>query len=415
MAGEEFNEEDAIVQLSQFVVNSGEEQRIEVDIDGKRRTVDPRPIYSFERDLADDIIDSSLNSDIRGAAVPIKGRWIHGWLNQKGDDYINNTWHGYQYFLKYLESVTSDFENVSTYSRSPGTYDSMYRYLLVLEDLGLVERYRTEEVDADEYEFNVPEEFRTRTFLRITASYEGNENLWNNPIGIVYGPGDPDEASTTESDEDTDDSVDDTDEPDDLPQTLDDVIPDDTDIDSTESSGGSSEMDEFQGDIDESGDVGSEGDTGIQSQEKAGITDFNQFEDIPSAVNARFPDAVEQAFDRSPVPIDEPRPVDIEMGRVAVTGPWAASNATPGVTRLSLYIEIVNTSSSLNPGFLPGSIDEILSEMLTSDNPFPDTFPGYKIKSSYSSQYRAQLRRHVTRNESNNFLYSFDKEETEEL
>lgn len=416
MSAEELDEDGAITTLDEFVVNSGGERKIKVDINGKQRTVDPRPIYTFERELADDIIESSLSSDVRGAAVPIKGRWIHGWLNHKGEDYINNTWHGYQYFLKYVQAVTSSFENISTYQRSPGTYDSMYRYILVLEDLELVERYRRESVDADEYDFNVPEEFRTRTFLRITASYEGNERLWDNPIGIVYGDADVESLDETDDTEDEQQAETTTE-----PGDLDEFVPEEEQPANLPETTGS--LEGFRPDSDQEIDTGPEPEPDEFSDdenktlppEKASIVDFDGLDDIPKFVEKWFPEAVQEAFNRSPVPIDEPTPEDIELGRIAITGPWAATNATPGSTHLNIFIEVINDSNSMNPGFLTGSINSILAEKLESNNVFSDTFPGYNIFSSYSSSYRSQLKKHVTRNESSNKLYSFDKEEIEEV
>lgn len=182
----ELEPEDVKVVLDSQIADVNGEKKVEVDIDGRQSTVDIRPVYSFERDILDDVISANVTSRVSGAAVPVKGRWIHGWLRLQGDEYINGLWRNYQYFLKYMEGATEDVENVSKYERSPGTYDSMYRYLLVLEDIGLIERYRRESVSEDEYDFNVPEEFRSRTYVRRLAKYASNKDLWDNPIGSVY-------------------------------------------------------------------------------------------------------------------------------------------------------------------------------------------------------------------------------------
>lgn len=182
----ELEPEDVKVVLDSQIADVNGEKKVEVDIDGRQSTVDIRPVYTFERQILDDLIAENRNSNITGAAVSFKGKWIHGWLRANGDEYINGLWRNYQYFLKYIEGATENISNISTYEKSSGTYDSMYRYLLVLEDIGLVERYRRESVSEDEYDFNVPEEFRTRTYVRRLAKYASNQDLWNNPIGSVY-------------------------------------------------------------------------------------------------------------------------------------------------------------------------------------------------------------------------------------
>ena len=388
MSAEELSEDDVMVTLSEFVVTSGGERRIEVDIDGKLHSLEPRPIYEFERDLVDNIIEASIDSSVSGNAVPIKGRWIHGWLNAKGEDYINNTWHGYQYFLKYLEAITGNVENISQYNRSPGTYDSMYRYLLVLEDIGLVERYRREEVSEDEYDFNVPEEFRTRTFLRLTGSYEGNERLWNNPIGSVYGQDEEPEV-------------------DDEPQEA------QTEPEPEESSVPDTGLGQFTGRTDETEEVESSGSYNLPAED-ASITEFEDIDQIPVFIQNNFREALENAYEKSPVQIIGAGPEDIELGRVSITGPWAAGNAVPGETPLDLFIELTNDSQEMNPGFLTGSIAITLPEILQSDNPFESVFSSYDTQASYSSSYKSQLKRVVTRGEEDVY-YSYDSQSIEEV
>jgi len=388
MSAEELSEDDVMVTLSEFVVNSGGERRIEVDVDGKLHSLEPRPIYEFERDLVDNIIESSIDSSVRGAAVPIKGRWIHGWLNTKGEDYINNTWHGYQYFLKYLEAITGDIQNISQYDRSPGTYDSMYRYLLVLEDIGLVERYRREDVSADEYDFNVPEEFRTRTYLRLTGSYEDNEELWNNPIGSVY-----DQDEEPDVDEEPQDTQ--------------------TEPEPEESSMPDTGLGQFTGGTDETQEIEASESYDLP-QENATITDFEDIDQIPILIQNDFDEALEDAYEQSPVQIIGAGPDDIELGRTSIVGPWAAGNAVPGETPLDLFIELTNTSQDMNPGFLTGSIAITLPEILNSDNPFESVFSSYDVQSSYSSSYKSQLKRVVTRGEEDVY-YSYDSQSIEEV
>lgn len=208
MAPQELSAQGSLEVLSDFTSAVSDELRVEVEINGRKRTLPPRPIYSFERDILDSLIDNSVGSDSRGAYLPIKGRWIHGWLTEMDEDYINNIWHGYQYFLRYIEAESSKIDNVATYQRSPGTYDSTYRYILALEDLNLLDRYRREEVPADEYDFNVPDEFRIRTYVRVTSSYTNNKPEWDNPMGSLYDTSEPDVDSDADSDAEEPDSDD---------------------------------------------------------------------------------------------------------------------------------------------------------------------------------------------------------------
>ena len=189
--------------LRSYTTLVNEEEKVTVEIDGRVRTVDTRPIYSFEREILDDVIQVSIDGFLTGAAIPVKGRWIHGWLARKGDegDYINNVWHGYQYFLRYLQAETEDIQNMGTFNKSPGTYDSMYRTILMLEDLNLLLRFKEVNVELDEYDFFVPENIRKRTYIKVRKSYEDNEDLWNNPIEALYGD-DPVEIADEDIEED---------------------------------------------------------------------------------------------------------------------------------------------------------------------------------------------------------------------
>ena len=392
--GTELDEQDALAALDEFTVGEGGTREVEVDIGGSRRTVDPRPVYDFERDLADRLIESSVTGQISGAAVPIKGRWIHGWLNEKGDDYINNIWHGWQYFLKYVEVVTGKIQNISSHKRSPGTYESMYRYLLTLEDLELIDRYRREEVPEEEYDFNVPEEFRTRTFVKLTADLEGNERKWDNPQEALYGESEDSEDEDTESesirseiDRSPDESVD---------------VPD-TDQQSVRDSVNTSSDDI---DVDKTYEL---------PTEDAGIEDFEDLELIPPFIDQNFDDAVEEAFSEAPIVPPDVEASDIELGRVSIVGPWVSAEAIPQETPLGLFIEIKTPSDVMNPGFIPAGVNRILPRILSENNIFEDVFPSYDIASSFSNSYKSQLKRHVNQEESNSVYYSFSAGEIKEV
>jgi len=412
MSTKELSEDDVLIALENYVVEGKSGPEIEVDVDGGLHTLTPRPIYEFERDILDDVIGSTIAGNVSGAAVPIKGRWVHGWLNAKFDDYINNIWHGYQFFVKYVEAETEKIENISSQSRNPGTYDSMYRYIRVLEDIGLVERYKREEVPEENYDFNVPEEFRTRTFVRLDASYEGNEKLWNDPIGSLYVDGDVekqedesedeesptmgdiiDEADTTEGGSSTERS---TDSP-----TMGDII------EETESDSEDSETEEQERPTPQS--------TYDLPDEEVSITDFPDLDQIPLFLELHFQEAVENAFEQAAIQPDDLNPSDLELGRIAIVGPWGSGDAIPGQSPLDIYIGIVNTTTNMSPGFIPPGINRELSEKLNRNNIFQSVFPEYNIISTFKPSFRNQLKRHVNIEQKYSKYYDYSTGEVKEV
>jgi len=412
MSTKELSEDDVLIALENYVVEGKSGPEIEVDVDGGLHTLTPRPIYEFERDILDDVIGSTIAGNVSGAAVPIKGRWVHGWLNAKFDDYINNIWHGYQFFVKYVEAETEKIENISSQSRNPGTYDSMYRYIRVLEDIGLVERYKREEVPEENYDFNVPEEFRTRTFVRLDASYEGNEKLWNDPIGSLYVDGDVekqedesedeesptmgdiiDEADTTEGGSSTERS---TDSP-----TMGDII------EETESDSEDSETEEQERPTPQS--------TYDLPDEEVSITDFPDLDQIPLFLELHFQEAVENAFEQAAIQPDDLNPSDLELGRIAIVGPWGSGDAIPGQSPLDIYIGIVNTTTNMSPGFIPPGINRELSEKLNRNNIFQSVFPEYNIISTFKPSFRNQLKRHVNIEQEYSKYYDYSTGEVKEV
>jgi len=412
MSTKELSEDDVLIALENYVVEGKSGPEIEVDVDGGLHTLTPRPIYEFERDILDDVIGSTIAGNVSGAAVPIKGRWVHGWLNAKFDDYINNIWHGYQFFVKYVEAETEKIENISSQSRNPGTYDSMYRYIRVLEDIGLVERYKREEVPEENYDFNVPEEFRTRTFVRLDASYEGNEKLWNDPIGSLYVDGDVekqedesedeesptmgdiiDEADTTEGGSSTERS---TDSP-----TMGDII------EETESDSEDSETEEQERPTPQS--------TYDLPDEEVSITDFPDLDQIPLFLELHFQEAVENAFEQAAIQPDDLNPSDLELGRIAIVGPWGSGDAIPGQSPLDIYIGIVNTTTNMSPGFIPPGINRELSEKLNRNNIFQSVFPEYNIISTFKPSFRNQLKRYVNIEQEYSKYYDYSTGEVKEV
>jgi hypothetical protein len=401
MSGIELTIEDARETLRSYLVQKNGEERIEVEVDGRQNTVKPRPVHEYERDLVDRMIESSIDGSVSGAAVPIKGRWVHGWLNVHGEDYINSIWHGYQFFLRYLEVSTSKVGNISTHNRSPGTYDSMYRYLLMLEDLELIKRYRREEVDPSEYDFNVPEEFRTRTYVKLSDSFEGNEEKWDNPVKELYGEeteeDEPEPVSVggfeiTPEEEGEGGEVEEREDQEDDSPTLTEMIE-------------RAEEDDDADDL-EAYDLP---DTG------ASIDEFEDRDLLKPIVSNKLDEAIEQAFDESPIPIQEVDPGDLGLYRLVVVGPWALGEATPGETTLDLFVGIDNSSVSLSPTFITQGVSRILPRLLENDNAFEDIFNSYSVQAAYSAQFTSELRSYIESTQDEELYYSFRADDIEEI
>jgi hypothetical protein len=380
---QELSEDDVLITLDEYIVNVDGNYRVKVDTGGRQNTVRPRPVYDFERDILDDVIGSTLSSGNSGAAIPVKGRWIHGWLKENTDEYINGLWRNYQFFLKYLQAETSKIENMSSYNKSPGTYESMYRYILVLEDLDLIDRYRREEVPESEYDINVPEEFRTRTFVRLQANYSDNQRLWDNPIGVKYGDVDAQEAEQFEEfvqedeidtpDSNTDNTTSELDE-DEIQEMLDAV-------DTSETENKPSDENESEVDIDD--DVSE-------------ITDIGNVEALFNYIKSIEDDVVKEAIMDDPLNRDIDDSI-ISFERLAVLGKWANGEATPKEDRIFLFLSIKQnsqTSSGLNkPTFLQTAVARITQNKLNEENPFDEVFTSYKVKTAYNSNFRSEINR----------------------
>jgi hypothetical protein len=411
-------DDEAVPQLeavfNDFIVDTPEGRRLEVDVDGRRHTVPIREPHSFEIDIVDDLIEPQTDTSVSGNAQPVKGRWIHGWLSVNQDDYINNIFKNYQFFLKYLEARTAVIKNISTYQRSPGTYDSMYRYLLLLEDLGLVERYRREEVPEDEYDFPVPDEFRTRTYLKKTADYEDRRESWDNPYEALYPGGSKEdtESSDEEDDElDEDDAVEievEPEEPEGESDGLEGFIePGEggpTDIEPSDAP-----KEEPSG-MDEMADVSAE-----LPDEDASIADFPQRQNLIVFIRDHFSDALTKAIENSPVPMTNVTPDDFSMGRVAVFGPWAESDATPGETELSMVVSVDSTSAEISPGFIPTGIQTELENVLNQENPYPDVFPSYTVVGVYNGAFKRKVDEVVRQTQETEQYFNLTEGETETL
>lgn len=400
MSAEEIPEEQVDSVLQDYVADVDGEQRLEVDVDGRRHTVELRSVYEFERDILDRLIEQSADTSVSGGAVPIKGEWVHGWLNVQFEDYINNIWKNYQFFIKYIEAKTSQMQNISTFQRSPGTYDSMYRYLLVLEDLGLIERFRREEVPQSEYDFPVPQEFRKRTFIRLQSDFDSRKSDWENPYEARYPDGEkPDEPEEDEQEQGleafrpTEDDGETEEEP------------DDTGEDEQESGLG-----QFTGD-----DEPEEQDEGELPESDASIEDFQNTDNIGTLVENSFPEAIERAFEDAPIPTIQVDSEDFSVGRIAVVGTWAVGEATPGEDILELVVSIDDTNAQLSPGFIPSGIGEHLPDVMKENSPYDGIFPNYFVVSSFNSVFKKTVDEVVRNEQSELIWYSIDDGEMKEL
>lgn len=412
MSSNDSSRRKVISQLNEHIVEVDGQPRVEVETDGRRHTVELRQIFEFERDILDRLIEPSIDDSVTGNAVPIKGEWIYGWLDVKGEDYINNIWKNYQYFLKYIQARTSIMENVSTHQRSPGTYDSMYRYLLLLEDLELLERYRRESVEEDEYDFPVPEEFRKRTFIRLTSDFESNEDIWRNPYEALYGS-DEEQSDTTDESEEVqipieEEPIEEDSESGDSPASQLD-IPEPEEVDrgegrniGIEGVAPDEESDEDETDID-------------LPEEGASFSDFPQKTRIPAIIRSDFPEAMERTFNEAPAPTEGVEPEDFSVAQIAVFGTWVVGEATPGNTPLELIVSIDDTDAPRSPGFVPAGLEVHLTDIMLENNEYEDIFPSYSIVSVYNSAFNRKLDEIVRREQSELVYFDLQDMELKEL
>jgi len=281
-----------------------------------------------------------------------------------------------------LEARTDVIQNISTYKRSPGTYDSMHRYILVLEDADLVDRYKNVKVPKDEYDMPVPQRFRRRTFVRITddGSYSDNKDAWDNPYGAVYddsgSPVEPEEEEPLSEFEDIE---------------IDDGTPDDDEGEDDTGDSGGRDLGGFTEDVELSA--------------PASFTDFPNKSDLLDHIRSKFNTALEQTLDQSPGPQDVVEFNDFGFGTAAIVGQWAEGNATPGSTDLTLIISIDNTDAELSPTFITTGMPRVLERELSQDNPYPDTFPGYRVFTPYNSEFLSTVRTFVDQEQSEDIYY----------
>lgn len=372
--------------LEDFVVDIDGRQKLSVRIAGRRHTVELREPLPFEDDIIGDVTAPGRNTGVRGAAIPMKGRWISGWiLSQDNADYINNIFRNWLFFIRYLEGRTARIENIDTFQRAPGTYDSMYRYILVLEDLGLIERFRSEEVPATEYDFPVPEEFRNRTFVRVNVPYREAMDDWDNPIEARYPGGElPEEEVEVEV------------EPAEViepePEPEEPTTPAEIEIEPTEEE--EPEEEEFEGleaftEPEEEPEEEEVEETELEvPEEEVSIDDFPLLDELEDVLEDTFILGVQQAFEESPLPTEDISPEDFGIARIGVFSSWAQGDAIAGMTPLEMVISIDATQAARQPGFVTGGTQNTMEDILDEDNPFMEWFPSYNITVVYNAVFR---------------------------
>lgn len=386
--------------LSPYIVESDQELRVEVDVDGKRHTVDLREPRIFEDQLIDDIIETQTDANRSGSNIPIKGKWIALWLQNEDEDYINNIWHNYQFFIKYLEGVTSNIGGIGTYRRSPGTYDSMYRYIIMLEQAGLVERHRREVVPQEEYDMFVPEEFRVRTFVKVITpvNFRESSNLvikaWENPAEVVYGD---------EIDEEDIEEVDEVIEPDEIDQVEEDE-PEEEEV--------SEMIEETETSLGDPFDTVEE--LGI-SELNANISNFSRLDGLEDFILSYFDDALESGIEDAPVPTEGVGPEDYEVDLIAIYGEWAESNANAGITPLKIVISIEQVGDIPGLQFIPATVSNTLGSILNNQNPIVEVFPQYSVLGTFEDDFDGYMQQVAESAQEGDEYYDLTAKEFKEI
>lgn len=372
-------------------VNVGGEQRLPVEIDGRRHTVRARGIRSFEtsiiRELKDpegegrQLRESPSGNERRGSAIPIKGRWIHDWLEGEGEDYINNIFRNWLFFIKALELRTKrDRErsenpsSVVVFNRSPGTYDSMYRFLMLLVEQDVLVRRGTQRVPAEEYDIPVPEEFRTRSFLAVNKSYDEARRIWENPYrsqypeayGDLKEPEPEPEPEEVEPEEPLPEAPEEPEEEREIPEPSGLEVPD-----------------------------------GLVS-----VDDFPELLELRDFINDNAEEAldvaVEQTNEETPdVPGREINREDIEIGRTLIVGPWAVGEARAGQDPLSLFMSVRTSVDRVPPTALVNIFAGVLSTLLNQNNRYPEWFTSYDVGAAFSRDFTTQLAAYLASNDFN--------------
>lgn len=390
--------EDIPREVDPFITTQDGEIRVKVDVGGRQNTVKAREALDFEYELVDELVETKTDKFRRGGNIPIKGPWISGWLQNHGPDYIAGIFKNYQFFLKFVEGRTQRMENRSTVERAPGTYDSMYTYILLLEDLDLVERFKREEIPENEFDHPIPEEFQDRTFVRVTTPFSEAEEDWSNPYRALY----PDNY---EDEEDVDEME--------GPEPEADIDEDEErNIDEDEEEGG--EEDDIE-DVEEDDTDDEEEDVDFEDVET--IADFQNPKALLEIIDERFKDSLQEAIDDPPIPGagDDFNSDQFERGRVGVYGVWAEGDATPGETQLNMVIEMINQTAPRNAGFIAAGTQTELERSLNLNNEIPDLFPSYDVTVTFSGGFEDNVENRVERSQDEQIYYEVTQGEFIEI
>jgi len=369
--------------VDEFIVEHPDgEIRVEVDFNGKRRTVEPRETFPFEDQLIENLTENKTDNDRKGANIPVKGPWIHGWLEEKGADYIANIFRNYQYFLKYVQGRTENIQNVGTVNRSPGTYDSMYNYLMVLEKLGLVERFKREEIPEGEFDHPIPDNFEDRTFLRVTAGLEEEREKWRNPYKAKY----PDLYGEEETQE----------------QEIERPEPEEPD-----------ELGEEQTDDTQTDEASEE----QEIEDVNTVDDFENPSGFSNLIDEPFEKALQEVLDDPPAPraSEGINVEDFSVGRIGIYGVWATGGAEPGQSGVQMLFELINESAPRSPQFIPLGLATTIEKLHNTTNPIPEVFTSYEIDGIYKQGFDDEIAKRVQDTKGKNVYYELRSEEFIEI
>lgn len=356
--------------LEDFISTEDGEPVMVVDQSGYR-SIELRDPEPFEDDLLTEVTGPVDERGGIGASIPVKGKWIHGWLKSRGEDYINSIYKNWLHFTAYVKARTRQFINTSEFNIRQGNYENMYRYILVLEDLNLVSRGRTEDVPLEEYDHFVPERMRTRRYVSIETPFEEAPDEWSSPHTALYG---------SETEEDTDDEVDiDITTEDESERegdgSLDSFSPDEPQEPEQEpSSGSSGSIDDFTPTEEEEVEF-----------EDTSIDDYPRIEEMGQTVVDEFGSAVESALATSDVDYENIIATDFTLGQFVVVGVWATGEAESDTDGLDIVMSVDDSLASMNPGFLPGAVGSQYRSVIL-DN-FGDWFNDVSITSVYDEGF----------------------------
>ena len=360
--------------LEDFISTEDGEPVMVVDQSGSR-SIELRDPEPFEDDLLTEVTGPVDERGGIGASIPVKGKWIHGWLETRGEDYINNIYKNWLHFTAYVKARTRQFINTSEFNIRQGNYENMYRYILVLEDLNLVARGRTEDVPLEEYDHFVPERMRTRRYVSIETPFEEATEEWSSPHTALYG-------SETEEDTDGEVDIDITTEEESESQgggSLDSFAPDEPQEPDKDSGGGEGgSIDDFAPTEDAEADF-----------EDTSIDDYPRIDEVGQTVVNEFGSAVESALATSDVDYEEIIATDFTLGQFVVVGVWATGEAEPDTDSLDIVMSVDDSIASMNPGFLPGAVGSQYRSIIL--NNFGDWFNNVSITSVYDEGFNDTL------------------------